>query len=297
MEITANAPWDDLRVLLALHRQRSFLAAGKALGISTSTAARRIDALEAALGRPLVQRTRSGTSVEPDALPLVALAEQLELGLSALRRDQSQSEESLSGVVRLSVGEGFVRPVIRLLAELRRKQPGLQFEVLSESRFADLGRREADIAIRKGKSSSPSLIERGAGRLSFALYAAQSYVDRRLPSARLEGVEVARHDFIGYDGPLQQSTPAQWLLAQGVKRFSFRSNSDYAIEEAALNGQGICLLAKAQGRTLPSLIELGYSAPLPALPIYLVFHKELRNVPRYRLVIATLHEALRQALA
>jgi hypothetical protein len=36
---------------------------------------------------------------------------------------------------------------------------------------------------------------------------------------------------------------------------------------------------------------------LPALPIYLVFHKELRNVPRYRLVIATLHEALRQALA
>ena len=70
--------WDDLRVLLALHRHRSFLAAGKALGVSTSTAARRIEALEAALGRPLVHRSSGGTSVEPGALELVTLAEQLE---------------------------------------------------------------------------------------------------------------------------------------------------------------------------------------------------------------------------
>ncbi|HEY6881259.1 MAG TPA: LysR family transcriptional regulator, partial [Polyangiales bacterium] len=50
MESSSRVPWDDLRVLLALHRHRSLLAAGKALGISTSTAARRIDALQAALG-------------------------------------------------------------------------------------------------------------------------------------------------------------------------------------------------------------------------------------------------------
>ena len=31
--------WDDLRVLLAVHRGKSFLAAGKALGIATSTVA------------------------------------------------------------------------------------------------------------------------------------------------------------------------------------------------------------------------------------------------------------------
>jgi hypothetical protein len=102
-----------------------------------------------------VQRTRSGTSIEPDALPLVALAEQLELGLSALRRDQSQREDTLSGVVRLSLGEGFVRPVVGLLSELRRQHPGLQIELTSEARFAAFCRREADIAIRKAKSSSP----------------------------------------------------------------------------------------------------------------------------------------------
>src|SRR5580704_13930408 len=81
--LTHTPAWDDLRVLLALHRQGSFLGAGKAIGISTSTAARRIEALEAGLGRPLVHRTSGGTLLEPDAFPLVNLAEQLELGLHA----------------------------------------------------------------------------------------------------------------------------------------------------------------------------------------------------------------------
>jgi DNA-binding transcriptional LysR family regulator len=296
MEIQTSAPWDDLRVLLALHRQGSFLAVGKTLGISTSTAARRIDALEAALGRPLVQRTRSGTSIEPDALPLVALAEQLELGLSALRRDHGQSEVAVAGVVRLSVGEGFVRPVVGLLSELRRQHPALQFELISESRFADLSRREADIAIRKAKSDSPNLIERSAGKLSFGLYAARSYVDRRLPAARLERAELARHDLIGYDGPLARTGPGLWWTDQGVKGFVFRSNSDHATEEAIEQGQGVGLLARARARTLPGLVEVRYGGVLPSLPVFLVFHRELRNVARYRLVVGALADALRIAL-
>ncbi|MDB4975942.1 MAG: lysR [Myxococcaceae bacterium] len=295
MQIGSTIPWDDLRILLALHRQRSFLAAGKALGVSTSTAARRIDALESSLGRPLVQRTRSGTFVEPDALELVALAEQLELGLDALRRDCS--DEAISGTVRLSMGEGFVRPITAFLCDLSRKHPRLHFELVAEARFADLSRREADIGIRKARSSSPVLVERLVGRLQLGLYAARSYVDRRLREARLERADFARHDFIGYHGPLQKTPQAEWLVAQGAQRFVFRSNSDYALEEATSQGQGICLLARAQARSLPALIELDHDLAAPSIPVYLVFHKELRNVPRHRLVIKALEAGLRQGLA
>jgi DNA-binding transcriptional LysR family regulator len=139
------------------------------------------------------------------------------------------------------------------------------------------------------------LIERPAGRLTFALYAAQSYLDRRLPSA--SGDDFGRQDFIGYDRPLQKTAPAQRLLAQGARRFAFRCNSDYALEEAALQGQGICVLARAQGRTLSGLVELRTEMALPTIPVYLVFHKELRQVLRYRAVVAALQSALRQALA
>jgi DNA-binding transcriptional LysR family regulator len=294
MQNDGSPPWDDLRVLLALHRHRSFLAAGKALGVSTSTAARRIDALEAALGRPLVHRSSGGTFVEPDALDLVALAEQMELGLRAIRRDEG--EEALSGTVRVSTGEGAVRPVTQRLCELRRLHPGLRLEILSETRLVDLARREADIALRSIKSSSPAVVHRAVGRARFGLYAGPSYVERRLRGGRLKTADFERHDFVGYDGSLAQAAKHAWLLTHGAKRFVVRSNSEFVLLEAALQGQGIVLLADTAGRATPGLVRLEVDAELPSIPVFLAYHRELRNVPRVRLVLDTLDAALREGL-
>ncbi len=288
---TADPPvWDDLRVLLALHRHRSFLAAGRALGVSTSTVARRIEALEGSVGRPLVHRSSGGTSVEPDALELVMLAEQLELGLSAVRRDEGT--EALSGTVRISMGEGYVRPVTQVLSELRRKHPSLQLEVISEARPVDLGRREADVGIRNTRSSSPVVVERKVGRLQFGLYAAQSYVDRRLRGGKLEVSDIPRHDFVGFEGAMAKLPQAQWAITRGATRFVFRSNSDLALIEATLQGQGICMLADAGVRSTSGLVRLDVDAELPSVSVYLAFHRELRSVPRVRLVIDALDAAL-----
>lgn len=289
--------WDDLRILLALHRHRSFLAAGQALGIATSTAARRIAAFEAALGRRLVQRSSSGTSIEPDALDLVDLAEQLEHGLAAARRDESPDRSQFAGVVRISAGEGFIAPLTLLLAELRRKHDELHFEVVSESRMVDLSRREADIGIRKGRSSSPVLIEKPVGKLRFALYASRSYVERRLRGGHLRADEFGRHDFVGHEGALRKLPQERWLVAQGATRFPFRSNSDYALQAATERGQGICLMAEAQARDLEGLVRIDVDAPLPSAPVFLVFHRDLRRVPRIRLVVSALAAALRRGLS
>lgn len=286
--------WDDLRVLLALHRHRSFLAAGKALGVSTSTAARRIEALEAALGRPLVRRSSAGTSVEPDALELITLAEQLELGLRAVQRDEA--DDAIAGAVRVSMGEGFVRPVTGVLAPLRHAHPRLQLEVVSETRTADLARREADIGIRKTRSSSPMLIERAVGKLAFSLYAAPSYVERRVRGGHLPIDDLGRHDLVGYDGPPAAHPQTQWLHRHGATRFAFRSNSDLAILEATRVGLGVTVMPDGLARAVPELVRLTTNVPLPAMPVYLAFHRELRNVPRVRLVIDTLDAALRDGL-
>jgi DNA-binding transcriptional LysR family regulator len=283
--------WDDLRVLLALHRHHSFLAAGKALGVSTSTAARRIEALEESLGRSLVHRSSGGTSVEPDALELIALAEQLELGLRAVKRDDRAHD--FAGTVRLSMAEGFVRPVTQVLAELHRKHPQLELEVVAEKRYVDLARREADIAIRNGKSSSPVVIDRMVGRLQFALYASQAYVERRLRGGRLRLDDLARHDFISHDGKMPQT---EWLVKRGAKRFVFRSNSDFALQEATEQGLGICMLVEAAARSVPQLLRLDVDDVLPTLPVMLSYHRELRTVPRVRLVLDALADAMRAAL-
>jgi DNA-binding transcriptional LysR family regulator len=290
METEYEPSWDDLRVLLAVHRHRSFLAAGRALGISTSTTARRIEALEKALDRPLVHRSSAGTSVEPEALELIHLAEQLELGLRSVRRDEGDKE--VSGTVRVSLSDGFLVPITQALVTLRRTHPALLFEISSEARMADLARREADIGIRLARSSSPVVIQRQIGRAQLGFYAARSYVERRVRDGRLKRNDLARHDFIGFEESMVKMPQSQWLLAQGAKRFVFRSNSYFALREAAELGQGILLGALPLSAN-SELVRLETDAELPWISLYLAYHRELRTVKRVRLVLDAVEAAIR----
>lgn len=130
---TRPASWDDLRFLLAVHRDRSFFAAGRSLGVAASTVARRVEAVERSLGGVLVHRSNDGAQLDSDALGLVALAEGLELGLASLIRDGRDAE--VSGAVRVSLSEGFVRPLVPLLARLQAKHPALRVEANSPGWF------------------------------------------------------------------------------------------------------------------------------------------------------------------
>ncbi len=291
---TDGLAWDDLRILLAVHREKSFLAAGKSLGVAASTIARRIDALERTLGRSIVHRQMTGVAVDEEALALVSLGEDLELGLAALHRNGR--ETSISGTVRVSVSEGFVRPTTRVLARLRSKHPDLLVELASESRFADLGRREADVGIRIARSGSAALVEKHVGRARLALFAARAYVDRRIPGAHVSRDAAGRLDWVGFDRGLERLPHERWLRAFGATRFVFRSGSGAAIEEAVTAGMGVGLLGEAQGSVIDDLVRLDVDESPPPVDVILAFRSDARRTPRVRAVVRELETELRLRL-
>jgi DNA-binding transcriptional LysR family regulator len=54
--------WNDVRLIIACAEHRSFAAAAVAMGVDQTTVSRRISNMEAAIGRPLFTRRKSGAS-------------------------------------------------------------------------------------------------------------------------------------------------------------------------------------------------------------------------------------------
>lgn len=292
--VGGSTSWDDLRVLLAVHREGSFHGAGRTLRLATSTVARRISQLESSVGRVLVQRTAGGTRIEADALSLIEAARGLEQDLGALGRGTNSA--AIVGTVRLSMGEGFVIPATRVIAALQHEHPELRIELISDSRLVSMSRREADIALRKARSREAELIEKKVGHLQFGLFASPKYFSETAISGPLDAHQLSVHRFVGFDGSGRDFAQSQWLDKHRVGDLVFRSNSDWAIQTAAQQGLGICLLATSKQHLPVGLDPIAFKGVLPRVPIYLVWRRQLAKVPRIRLVTAALERALREAL-
>lgn len=141
--------WDDLKVLLALHRRGSARGAAQELGVSNSTVTRRLDDLEQQLRARLFDRTPDGYRITAAGEVMLPSAEHVEELLVAAERRIAGGDQHLEGSIRLTApdvaGMGFL---IRRLAAFSEEYPGIELELMPSYDTLDLSRREADIAIR-----------------------------------------------------------------------------------------------------------------------------------------------------
>ncbi len=94
--------WNDLRVLLTVARKGSTTAAARELETSASTAARRITALEEALGVELFDRRPDGYHLTEAGRALVPAAERMEAAAGEVVERLDALARGASGVVRLT---------------------------------------------------------------------------------------------------------------------------------------------------------------------------------------------------
>ncbi|MCW2235972.1 LysR family transcriptional regulator [Azospirillum canadense] len=283
--LAAALDWDDLRVFLELARVGSLSAAARALGLSHATVGRRIAALEATLGRPLVDRRPDGYGLTVDGEAVRALAEGMdERALAILRR--AGGGEELAGTVRLTMTQALAdRFLVPRLARLRARHPALDLEVIADNRSLSLARREADLAIRLARPQSGELFARRLATVGYALHAAPGAPDV----------------LVGFDEALADLPEAAWLARHaGGRRIAFRSNSVQAQLAAAKGGFGAALLPCWLAAEEAGLEQLPTTAPPLVREAWLVVHRDRKDVPRVRAVIdhiVELFEAERALLA
>ena len=140
-------PWDDVRVLLALHRHGTAAAAGRALGMATSTVYRRLSALENEVGAACIERGAVPAVLTETGRALVEAAETFHSGLAQVRAGVARATEEVEGSVSLTTVEGFQPFLVSPLAALAARHPALLVDVHLGNDGPSVRRREVDLAI------------------------------------------------------------------------------------------------------------------------------------------------------
>ena len=288
--------WDDVRIFLAIHRHGTLAAAAARLELDTSTASRRIAALEEALGVRLFERTREGLTPARAAEQVLAAAEAMEAAHARLTREASEVEAAAEGIVRLSTAPGmssvFIAPA---LARLRKRYPKISIELDAAVRPRDLTRHEADLALRTVRSQ-------GADLVTTRLLTARWVAATSSKLAQRIGTLAAWADvpWIAWDRDLASFPPARWLAEHVPDADVALRTSDFSSQLAAA-GAGLGLvLAPLPYLPRVGLVPVRHASGLRASAdawhrddLWLVGHRALRDVPRVAAVWTFLADELR----
>ena len=285
--------WNDLRFFIAVAREGSTLGAGRSLRVSQTTVARRIAALEAALGFPLFDKRQAGYTMTPAGEQLLERAGQVETAAVAFTEAARAHVRDLSGTVRLTSEEVYATCLISpLLRELHERHPEIIIELDTGEVMRDLGAGEADIALRSSSSEQTmGLVGRRICVDDWTLYCSREYAERHGAPCGVD--ELREHPIVGGGGANLWRHYQAWLKSLGLEQqVAMHHTTSTGLLTAIRAGFGIgvlpCIVADAE----PDLIRCLPPRDDHLRVLWLLTHERVRRSPRVRAVIDFFYDHL-----
>jgi DNA-binding transcriptional LysR family regulator len=288
--------WTLLRSFLAVIDAGSLLGAAKRLGSYQPTLSRHITELESQLGVPLFERTGRGLRPTSAGLAIVDPARAMAQAAQAVESSLDSAAQIDCGSVRMSaatVVANYLMPAC--VAQLRVRHPGIEIEVVASNEVSNLLRRDADIALRMVQPTQESLVARRIAVMPMGAFASKAYLKRRgRPS---KAAELVQHDLVGLDADdrlLQGLRDAGLVLTR--KAFAVRCDDQVACTRLVEQGAGIGFMPTFVAQQLKAVERVLPRLSAPALPVWLVVHREIKGNPLIRTVYDELADAVPRLL-
>lgn len=290
----AMIDWNDLRYALALAEAGTLRRAARRLGVDPSTVGRRIASLEASLGTTLYLKSARGYAPTAAGVRLLRSLEELARGIAALEQSQGDyDDDEVAGLVRVATTEVSAQHLLeRALPALRARHPRLTIELVTGNTATDLGRGEADVAVRFLKPEGVELVGRSLGKLWYGLYGSPAYLARHPPPEAAAGL--AGHDALWPSRELSGGPEHAWMRANaGRAQVALQSNSIPALISAAAAGLGLAALPAVLGEAHPGLERALHLTSIVPRTVWLLCHRDARSVGRVRATVEAVADDLR----
>lgn len=202
---------DQLAAFVAVARTDSFTEAAAELGVSKATVSKRVQALEDALGLPLLHRTTrqvTATEVGQQLLDEVGPALDVLYGAKDALLDQ---QARAAGTIRLSAPSSYgAQTVAPALAEFLALHSQVRVEASFTDARVDLVAENIDLAIRIAELPDSTLRARRLGEMRRVVVASAAYVDKM--GAPAHPSELSQHRCLRF---AHRQSGANWSFCQG----------------------------------------------------------------------------------
>jgi len=290
--------WNDLKFFLEVARGGSLTRAADVLRVSQSTVSRRIAELEARLSTRLFARHQTGYHLTDEGRELLGRAEAVEDNMLAFERGASGLSPGVSGLVRLATSDNLASDlVIPALPRFVARHPQLRLEIVTTTAAVELGRRDADLALRLVRPSHGNLKARRLGAMSYGVYGHRDYLARHPAPA---DDPLAGRAMITWDEAHAHLPAAQWLAKRAPDAHVVLAVSTLRAQIAAARaGLGLAIIPDFLV-TDPDLVRVLAPGDVFSDGVWLVLHADLAASSRVRAVadfLAETVDAARAALA
>ncbi|QIK97132.1 LysR family transcriptional regulator [Sphingomonas sp. HDW15A] len=285
--------WNDLKYLLAVAEGGSTLAAGRALRVSQTTVARRIAALEQAVGYPLFEKRQAGYALTASGEALIAKAQSVRSAALAFEEAAAAIQRGTAGTVRVTTIDLFANTFLaQWLVDLHERHPDVRIELDESGAVRDLGAGDADIAIRSTSSEAAAgVVGRRICRDEWTFYCSRTYADRHGVPRKRE--ELRGHALIGGGGTMT------WQVYEAILR-DIGIADQVVIQQTTMGGLLTGIRSGLGIGVLPCLIGDGEEDLIRCMPprrekkrwVWLLTHERVRHSPSVRTVVDFLYERL-----
>ncbi|MBB1604377.1 LysR family transcriptional regulator [Variovorax sp. UMC13] len=253
-----------LAVFIQVAETRSFVAAGRAMGVSASAIGKRVARLEERLGVRLFHRSTRSITLTAEGALFLARSRRVLAEVEAAEQELSHSAGAPRGKLRVSLPlvSSLVLP---LLADFMREHPAIELDLDFSDRLVDVIEEGFDAVVRTGELSDSRLSLRRLGSFSQWLVASPEYLQRCGTPAT--PADLAAHACLHYRYPATGKVEV-WPLRPGPDGAEARPPTSMVCNNMetrlcfALRGRGIALLpdfctreALAAGRLQRVLVD------------------------------------------
>lgn len=270
--------WQKLKVLKAVLEKESFSGAARHLGVSQPTVSRQIKALEDELGETLLDVTPDGVMATAAALRLNPILDEMMRAAEQIQRPIGQLDAP--AVVRIACGPWVANFLARHIDKIVGDPAIRQIDVTSSILFADIPRREADIAIRTKRPDRGRMRVKRLPSYPYAVYGNKTLVKQN-PAAN-DTRRFKNFQWAMLAQELDHFATSQWLIDNGVTNPAVRFSASINLLDAVKGGSVMAVIPCFAGNVEPDLVRVS----TPFIPgnnqIWLVLPDDVNRRPHIR---------------